>query len=446
MVGERPRRRRADPPSDRGPRAASPRPLRRGRRGTERADRSLLPPRRDLRHDRRRHRQRRGHSKRVRLANAIEGGLLSPRLLDRRGRPLQGRPRGQYRRGPESRPSCSTGPSSRRRRSPTVPWRVYRGDRRRQLAHRRDGQDRRSVFTAIMSYYLPGRFPWAELWLYQHRARRLRRRVDGSHRRSRARRPGVPSDQPQSALRRRATNTIAAAAHAPQRLCASTPSCSTRCPRRTLSMLMQLRRRERAVGRAGRLRHPRRGAQLRRADGAVRHPRHRADARGGSGIVPPPADSYATKLWDYWERNLDPDLFKDRSFEGAVNGKTARLPWPRAGSASGGVQDRPSGGLPLLVARRPTSSRRPGRRSEHGRHGLRVFGRHLRPGLGRCVVDHVLAVDVYADQQRRCSIRRSIALSYDRFHDFERRSRAQLPGHDRRSWSAAAHAGSAAAV
>ncbi|HEX8049858.1 MAG TPA: SDR family oxidoreductase, partial [Solirubrobacterales bacterium] len=33
----------------------------------------------------------------------------------------------------------------------------------------------------------------------------------------------------------------------------------------------------------------------------------------GSGIEVPPLESYATRVWDYWERNLDPDLFKDRS-------------------------------------------------------------------------------------------------------------------------------------
>ena len=32
----------------------------------------------------------------------------------------------------------------------------------------------------------------------------------------------------------------------------------------------------------------------------------------GSGIEVPPLESYATRIWDYWERNLDPDLFKDR--------------------------------------------------------------------------------------------------------------------------------------
>ena len=35
----------------------------------------------------------------------------------------------------------------------------------------------------------------------------------------------------------------------------------------------------------------------------------------------PPLDSYAWRLWDYWERHLDPDLFIDRSLRGQVEGK-----------------------------------------------------------------------------------------------------------------------------
>ncbi|MBA3301349.1 MAG: SDR family oxidoreductase, partial [Thermoleophilaceae bacterium] len=33
----------------------------------------------------------------------------------------------------------------------------------------------------------------------------------------------------------------------------------------------------------------------------------------GTGIAVPPLSTYAPKLWDYWERNLDPDLFRERS-------------------------------------------------------------------------------------------------------------------------------------
>ena len=38
----------------------------------------------------------------------------------------------------------------------------------------------------------------------------------------------------------------------------------------------------------------------------------------GTGIAVPPLDTYAWRLWDYWERHLDPDLFIDRSLQGQV--------------------------------------------------------------------------------------------------------------------------------
>ena len=41
----------------------------------------------------------------------------------------------------------------------------------------------------------------------------------------------------------------------------------------------------------------------------------------GTGITVPRLDDYAWRLWDYWERHLDPDLFIDRSLRGHVAGK-----------------------------------------------------------------------------------------------------------------------------
>src|SRR5204863_156115 len=51
----------------------------------------------------------------------------------------------------------------------------------------------------------------------------------------------------------------------------------------------------------------------------------------GSGIEVPELPAYAEKLWDYYERRLDPHLYEDRSFEGAVNGKAALIPGPPGG-------------------------------------------------------------------------------------------------------------------
>ena len=41
----------------------------------------------------------------------------------------------------------------------------------------------------------------------------------------------------------------------------------------------------------------------------------------GSGIECPNLHDYAWRLWDYWERHLDPALFIDRSLRGTVGGK-----------------------------------------------------------------------------------------------------------------------------
>src|SRR3978361_254507 len=75
-------------------------------------------------------------------------------------------------------------------------------------------------------------------------------------------------------------------------------------------------------------------------------------ALAGTGIAVPELGTYADKLWDYWERSLDPDLFKDRSFENIINGRTVVI----TGASSGigratALKVAAAGGIPLLVAR-----------------------------------------------------------------------------------------------
>src|SRR5436309_3527388 len=44
-------------------------------------------------------------------------------------------------------------------------------------------------------------------------------------------------------------------------------------------------------------------------------------ALAGTDIRVPPLAAYADKLWDFWERHRDPDLFGDRTLIGAVRGR-----------------------------------------------------------------------------------------------------------------------------
>ncbi len=149
------------------------------------------------------------------------------------------------------------------------------------------------------------------------------------------------------------------------------------------------------------------------------------EALVGSGIEVPPLESYAARIWDYWERNLDPDLFKDRSLAGAVRGKVVLI----TGASSGigratAIKVADAGATVLLVARSID-------KLEETKDEIIAAGGVAH--IHRCdladvedvarMADEVLTyhghVDILVNNAGR-SIRRSVALSYDRFHDYER--------------------------
>src|SRR4051794_31017525 len=144
-----------------------------------------------------------------------------------------------------------------------------------------------------------------------------------------------------------------------------------------------------------------------------------------SGIAVPALEEYAHVLWDYWERNLDPDLFKDRSFEGAVNGKTVVITGASSGiGRAAAMKIAEAGGVPLLVARSLDKLEETKREIEDAGGTAYVYSADLSDmeAIDR-VVQEILsehaAVDMLVNNAGR-SIRRGIALSLDRFHDFER--------------------------
>ena len=54
-------------------------------------------------------------------------------------------------------------------------------------------------------------------------------------------------------------------------------------------------------------------------------PRETDKALKGSGIACPNLHDYAWRLWDYWERHLDPDLRIDRTLRGRVKSKVVLI-------------------------------------------------------------------------------------------------------------------------
>jgi NAD(P)-dependent dehydrogenase (short-subunit alcohol dehydrogenase family) len=145
----------------------------------------------------------------------------------------------------------------------------------------------------------------------------------------------------------------------------------------------------------------------------------------GTGIAVPPLRSYADKLWDYWERNLDPDLFKDRSLSGAIGGKVVLITGASSGIGKAtAIKCGAAGADVLLVARTPEKLEETKREIEEEGGTAHIHQCDLSDlsdveRMTNEVLDQHGRVDVLVNNAGR-SIRRSVELSYERFHDFER--------------------------
>jgi NAD(P)-dependent dehydrogenase (short-subunit alcohol dehydrogenase family) len=149
------------------------------------------------------------------------------------------------------------------------------------------------------------------------------------------------------------------------------------------------------------------------------------EALAGSGILVPPLASYAPVLWEYWERTYSPDRRKDRALSRAIRGKTVMI----TGASSGigratALRVGAAGGNVVLVARSAEKLQETRREIEDLGGVAFVHRCDLSDmadveRLAKEVLDEHGRVDVLVNNAGR-SIRRSIALSYDRFHDFER--------------------------
>ena len=149
-------------------------------------------------------------------------------------------------------------------------------------------------------------------------------------------------------------------------------------------------------------------------------------ALANSGLEQPPAlHDYSQRLWDYWEREMDPNLSRDRTLEEALEGKRVLITGASSGiGRSAALKVAAAGGVPLLVARNVEKLEEV--RAEIVAAGGAAFVyaadmsdmESVDDLVARVLADH-RHVDMVVNNAGR-SIRRSIALSYDRFHDYER--------------------------
>ncbi|MEO6468435.1 MAG: SDR family oxidoreductase [Acidimicrobiia bacterium] len=145
----------------------------------------------------------------------------------------------------------------------------------------------------------------------------------------------------------------------------------------------------------------------------------------GSEIEVPELRTYAPVLWQYWEDNLD----RDRARRPRPGGKLAGRRVVITGASSGigratALQVAQHGGVPILVARRAEALDDVRKEVELAGGQAWVYACDITEAesvdtlVKQLLTDHD-AIDMLVNNAGR-SIRRSIKLSYDRFHDFER--------------------------
>ena len=148
----------------------------------------------------------------------------------------------------------------------------------------------------------------------------------------------------------------------------------------------------------------------------------------GSGIDCPPLPDYAWRLWDYWERHLDPALLIDKSLRGTVAGKVVLITGGSSGiGLAAAAKFAEAGAITVICARDPVKL------AEAKKEIMAAAGKDAavvtysadiadeascKAFVEQLAADHG-GVDFLINNAGR-SIRRAIEASYDRFHDYER--------------------------
>lgn len=148
----------------------------------------------------------------------------------------------------------------------------------------------------------------------------------------------------------------------------------------------------------------------------------------GSNIACPNLKDYAWRLWDYWERHLDPALHIDRSLKGTVGGKVVLVTGGSSGiGLSASCKFAEAGAITIICGR--------------GEDKLAEAKKEIMAFAGKDAKVFTYSVDIadaascsefvktleevhggvdFLINNAGRSIRRAIEASYDRFHDYER--------------------------
>ena len=145
----------------------------------------------------------------------------------------------------------------------------------------------------------------------------------------------------------------------------------------------------------------------------------------GSGVACPHLKDYAWRLWDYWERHLDPDLHIDRSLRGTVGGKVVLVTGGSSGIGLAAAHKFAEAGATTIICGRDADKLEEACKEAKAK-GYRFVAYSVDIAemvdcdrFVKQLIEEHGGVDFLINNAGR-SIRRAIESSYDRFHDYER--------------------------
>jgi len=145
----------------------------------------------------------------------------------------------------------------------------------------------------------------------------------------------------------------------------------------------------------------------------------------GTGIECPRLPDYAWRLWDYWERHLDPELHIDRSLRGAVAGQVVLVTGGSSGIGLASAHKFAQAGATTLICGRDADKLNAACQDALAKGYCFVAYTVDLADPSDCerfiqrVIEEHGGVDFLINNAGR-SIRRAIEASFERFHDFER--------------------------
>ena len=145
----------------------------------------------------------------------------------------------------------------------------------------------------------------------------------------------------------------------------------------------------------------------------------------GTGVACPNLKDYAWRLWDYWERHLDPDLHIDHSLRGTVAGKVVLVTGGSSGIGLAAAHKFAEAGATTLICGRDVDKLEEACKEAKAKGYSFVAYPVDIADMADCdrfvkqLIETQGGVDFLINNAGR-SIRRAIESSYDRFHDFER--------------------------